>query len=130
MALVLASEPRHTQQRCTRAPSDPRCASALKPLEDHCNALAASDTHGGQAILALDPVELMNTFGGDDEAEQEAISNQQTQQTLQTLGDVITIATQSGVDPNLVFEMPVVKQVLKNPGLDINAAFNFVTSCE
>lgn len=79
---------------------------------------------GKYAVLGAGAAWIMNTFGGDDEAEQEAISNQQTQQSLQTLGDVLTTAQQAGVDPNLVLEMPMVQKMIKNPGLDVNAAFN------
>lgn len=79
---------------------------------------------GKYGVIGAGAATILNMFGGDDEAEQEAINNQQTQQTLQTLGDVITIASQAGVDPNAVLEMPMVQQVIKNPGLDINAAFN------
>jgi|GEM_PF-1113270 len=40
-------------------------APFLKPLEDNRDALPATDTHGGQAVAALYPVQLVDTLGRD-----------------------------------------------------------------
>lgn len=79
---------------------------------------------GKYGVIGAGAATILNMFGGDDEAEQEAISNQQAQQAIQTLGDVLTTAEQAGVDPNAVLEMPMVQQLLKNSKINVNAAFN------
>jgi hypothetical protein len=34
-------------------------------LEDHSNTLSTANTHGGQSVLATDPLQLVHRFGGD-----------------------------------------------------------------
>ena len=40
----------------------------LNPLEDGCNALAATNTHGDQSGLAVDALQLVQRFDGDQRA--------------------------------------------------------------
>src|SRR5574343_630197 len=42
--------------------------SGLDAFEDHGNALAATDTHGDEAVLAADTVHFVDRLGGDEGA--------------------------------------------------------------
>src|SRR5690349_2643213 len=44
------------------------CQAPSDALEDHGDALATADAHGGQGVAALDALQLMDGLGGDDRA--------------------------------------------------------------